>query len=277
MKHRWNTGIWLGLLLLALTGCVQTGPAVVASSIPPTQPLVPVTSTATQPVPTLAPTATAEPPLSIDSRQLTDSGKAPTFEIKLDYPFLVGPDTPSVNGFNQAVQQITDRLVSDFKNGLSIALADDFPNGPTGFSSLQSEFEIKNSAAGLISVYFQMSQYYRGAAHPFPFSTTLNYSTQLGRPVSLEELFKPGTNYLQLISDSCINELKKNDWFIFPEGAEPKVENYSHWNITPQGLLITFDPYQVAAYAVGFQSVTLPWDSLKAYLDPNGPMGDLLK
>ena len=38
---------------------------------------------------------------------------------------------------------------------------------------------------------------------------------------------------------------------MFPDGAEPRPENYQVWNFDFNGLLITFDQYQVMPYAYG--------------------------
>ncbi|MFO7584726.1 MAG: DUF3298 domain-containing protein, partial [Anaerolineales bacterium] len=51
----------------------------------------------------------------------------------------------------------------------------------------------------------------------------------------------------------------------FSGGAEPLPENYRNWNLTYEGLLITFDEYQVAPYAAGMQQVLVPFDVLENY------------
>jgi hypothetical protein len=48
------------------------------------------------------------------------------------------------------------------------------------------------------------------------------------------------------------------------------VENYRNWNITPDGLMITFDEYQVAPYAAGPQTVTVPYSELRGLINPEG-------
>jgi hypothetical protein len=63
---------------------------------------------------------------------------------------------------------------------------------------------------------------------------------------------------LNVISAYCVKDLqdqsKKNDMLMedqIKEGAAPRADNYGAWTITRKGLWITFDPYQVAAYAAG--------------------------
>ncbi len=52
-------------------------------------------------------------------------------------------------------------------------------------------------------------------------------------------------------------------------GAGPKAENFDSWNITKTGILINFDPYQVAAYAAGPQDVLIPYEEIKSILKQN--------
>jgi hypothetical protein len=58
----------------------------------------------------------------------------------------------------------------------------------------------------------------------------------------------------------------------FPEGATPTEENYRSWNVASDGILITFDPYQIAPYAVGQQSVMVPYTVLKDVIQNDSPI-----
>ena len=46
---------------------------------------------------------------------------------------------------------------------------------------------------------------------------------------------------------------------MFSDGAKPTPENYAVWNVSADGLVITFNEYQVAAYAAGPQEVVIPF------------------
>ena len=59
---------------------------------------------------------------------------------------------------------------------------------------------------------------------------------------------------------------------IFEDGAKPTADNYKNWNVTKKGLLITFPPYQVAAYAYGPQTVIVPYSLLKDIARPDGAL-----
>ena len=56
------------------------------------------------------------------------------------------------------------------------------------------------------------------------------------------------------------------------DGASPRADNYRACAITKKGLWITFDPYQVAAFAAGPQHVLVPYSALKDIMKPDGPL-----
>ena len=95
--------------------------------------------------------------------------------------------------------------------------------------------------------------------------------------LTLGDLFLPNSDYLETIASYCITELSKQPGFDgpFTDGAKPTPENYRNWNITPDGLLITFDTYQVSPGASGPQQVLVPFPQLERAIDPQGPLAGI--
>jgi hypothetical protein len=131
----------------------------------------------------------------------------------------------------------------------------------------------------LWSLKFDFKFYSDGAAHPGLYSITLNYDLGQGRELGLGDLFLPNSAYLEAIANYCVTELSKQPGFDEPwsDGAKPTPENYDNWNITPDGLLITFDMYQVAPGASGPIQVLVPYDQLQAVIDPQGALAGVVK
>src|SRR5262249_43835062 len=129
-----------------------------------------------------------------------------------------------------------------------------------------------------LSIKFQTEGYLAGAAHPYHMVYVLNYDLEHGQDIALSDLFLPNANYLETISNYCAAQLATRDidFKDFSQGADPKPENYKNWNISSDGLLITFDEYQVAPYSAGPQTVSVPYSELKALIDPNGPLAGIL-
>ncbi len=66
--------------------------------------------------------------------------------------------------------------------------------------------------------------------------------------------------------------VEERDIAAWTEGAAPTIENYKSWNIQPDGLRITFDPYQVASYAAGHQTIVVPYAELGTIIRADGPL-----
>ena len=129
------------------------------------------------------------------------------------------------------------------------------------------------------SLKFDFSFYSHGAAHPGLTMKTLNYDLETDQEITLESLFIANSNYLETISNYCISELRKqpfSDSFT-TSGADPTLENYRNWNIAPEGLMITFDAYQVAPGAAGPQVILIPYAQIQEAIAPQGPLRELLR
>jgi len=145
--------------------------------------------------------------------------------------------------------------------------------------ALPGEQAVFQGGHGLLAVMFEVVGYF-GGAHPGSRHVPLNFDLAEGRPLALAELFRPEADYLQAIADYSIQELLKDPEILFTDfeqAASPSPENYQVWAITPQGILIIFEEYQVAPYAAGPQFVVVPYSALETLLDPAGPLGDRAK
>ena len=68
-------------------------------------------------------------------------------------------------------------------------------------SDLDVSYTVALAQDDLVSVKFDVSSYYQGAAHPNSYSDVLNYDLKNGKQLKLSDLFKPGAKFLQTIAD----------------------------------------------------------------------------
>ncbi len=235
--------------------------------------------------PTVAPTSTSVPtatplPLyqqvTLTSVPFTESGKSPDYNITAQIPSLTGSDDPRAKAFTTEMHVFAQGLIDDFKTKLA-----QNPLTPiTAASYLDVRYQLVSPPENVLSIKFATEGYFAGAAHPYHLMYSFNYDLEQGKDVAFSDLFVPGADYLGAISQYCVAQLQTRDigfGDIFAQGATPTPENYKNWNITPDGLMITFDEYQVAPYAAGPQVVTIPYGELKSLIDPNGPLGSFVK
>jgi hypothetical protein len=171
---------------------------------------------------------------------------------------------------------LVTRAEGDFKQNLTDSNLIPVSEG----SSFDVQYKLLSPPSNILSLKFEMEGYISGAAHPYHLSRTVNYDLEQGNDITLADLFLPNAAYLQTLSAYCTAQLKTRDIGFDPDifqGADPTLDNYRNWNITADGLLITFNEYQVAAYAAGPQSVAVPYSELKTLIDPHGPLGKFVQ
>jgi hypothetical protein len=237
---------------------------------PTSTPIIPPTPTSspTQPPPPLYQSVTL---LSVP---MSETNQDPVYTVNAQIPNLQGSDDERVTKFNNDMAQLTQEEIAKFKD--NARMASPIPGSPG--SAYDQKYTLLSTPGNLFSLKFDIYIYIEGGAHPTTHTRVINYDLEAGLDLTLDQLFLPGSNYLEMIANYCIAQLKTRniDFDTFSSGAQPTPDNYSNWNVTPDGLLITFDEYQVAAYAAGPQLVTIPYVELKTIIDPSGPLNTYL-
>jgi hypothetical protein len=222
-------------------------------------------STATEASPLQTATQPAPTPFEVRTEILKEERSEPPspYVIDLEYPQFHGTPQSAAEGLNQHVNEIVARQRAGFDEMVSMPTPAEFQVGPHGF---YMRYEVHYNDGKYVSIYFLLSLYSSGAAHPLPYSETLTYDAASERVLQLADLFQPGSDYLTVLSEKSIASLQSRDITGGESGAVPIAENYRNWNLSPDGLLITFDPYQVAPYAAGYQTILIPWAELSDIL-----------
>jgi hypothetical protein len=214
-------------------------------------------------------------------KTIRDNSKEKRYSIDAEYPEIQGDSR--FDGFNREARGLVTRDVGAFKAAEASEEDAEDANLPseTQNSTLDVRYEIRYATDDLISIEFTEGSYSRGAAHGNSLTTVLNYDVKNNRKLALSDLFS-AKNYLSVLSNYCMKDLRDrarndSDSMISEEmmqsGASPHADNYRAVAITRKGLWVTFDPYQVAAYAAGPQYVLVPYSALKDIIKSDGPIG----
>lgn len=234
-------------------------------------------------IPTPTPTVAPTDPTPLSSRvnltfiSFKEDGSSPRYTITVQTPRLVGSEDARVSEFNQRMSDLIQDEIKYFRENILTHMTT--PPITSG-SFFDANYNLIYQRGDVWSFKFNFFGYADGAAHPFHYSLTLNYDLAQGRELALDDLFTQDAGYLNVMSSYCIAELSKRDIGFFggfERGAEPTPDNYRNWNIAADGLIITFDEYQVAPYAAGPQTVTVPYSELKPLINQQGPLVVVLR
>jgi len=267
MKSHNSPGVIITIFaLLAILACNGTFTA----QFPTPTTFVPTETATALPSP-VPPT----PEVFLSSVLLNEENQNPNYQLKAAIPNLQGSTDVRVVNFNTAMTNLVNTEINEFKKIVSELLPSDV--SPT--SSLDVTYTPIFQSGSLWSLKFDFAGYFAGAAHPYLYSLSVNYDLDQGRELALSDLFLSNSNYLEAISNYCIVQLSQRDiaFEASSSGAAPTPENYRNWNITADGLMITFDESQVAANAAGPQTVNVPYSELQAIINQQGPLENLIQ
>lgn len=147
--------------------------------------------------------------------------------------------------------------------------------GPEANDANEITYETLYQSEGLVSILFTYK--YEGGVHPNTGYGSLNISLTDGRAskIDLESLFKENSNYLQIISKLCIDDLKRQNAELYKH--ELSERDLAVFNLSSDSIKFSFAPYIVGSYAAGSYFVTIPYKGIDKILDPNGPLGSFVK
>ncbi|MDE5878902.1 MAG: DUF3298 and DUF4163 domain-containing protein [Desulfovibrio sp.] len=143
--------------------------------------------------------------------------------------------------------------------------------GSYGVWDLTGMYSLERPSPKVVSVIFNVYSY-TGGAHGNLVITCRNYDLASGRRLDFADLFKDPEKALGLMSAWAREALTKSlgeesDEEMIREGTAPELTNFNELALTPSGITIQFQPYQVGPWSAGPQQVEMPLSALA----PAGP------
>ncbi|MDD2798736.1 MAG: DUF3298 domain-containing protein [Bacteroidales bacterium] len=143
-----------------------------------------------------------------------------------------------------------------------------------------TDLNIKFNKANLLSYTVQRYDY-TGGAHGMTTDSCFTILLNKGRFLTQEDLFDEAS--LDKIATLIVKQIASNNKVDDPDKLEEQgyfsvKEIYPNGNIfaTNEGITWIYNPYDIAAYAIGSVVVTLPYSDIKAYLKPQNPLIDFI-
>ena len=188
-------------------------------------------------------------------------------DVSLNYPAL------DCAGIDADIRRRVMDIVGAFEENLADALPDgdaDRTKGEAQSFALKGSSTVAQPSPAAVSLTFELWTY-TGGAHGNLDIITLNYSLLTGRRLELVDLFDDPDEALRLMSVWAFQVLSRRLPLIgesalqmLKDGTSPDAQNFSSLTLTPEGIVIQFQPYQVAPWSAGAQAVEMPSEQLSA-------------
>lgn len=131
---------------------------------------------------------------------------------------------------------------------------------------LWGAYKVSRPSDAAVSIAFELWNY-TGAPEGNLDILTLNYSLLTGQRLELVDIFEKPDVALELMSawsrkvlEPRLGAARRSR--MLAEGTAPLVENFSSLMLTPEGICINFQPWQVAPQDAGIQKVLMPLQEL---------------
>ncbi len=225
-------------------------------------------------------------PVRLSYVQMTERDDEKRYSFTAEYPEIIPNEATSASEINLCITACVVKALQRFR-AVAFSRYDDKrlmlqkvpgPDASRVWDDMSMSFDVVLFSEELLVLEFRLVSYLGLAAHPDHSTITLNFLLQpSATPLELHDIFNPHNRYLDFVSEFCITELhgwprssggpstKKNDVWIL-RGAAPHLHNFEKFLLTPTGLRILFDPYQVSCYAEGRREVFIPRSALEKYL-----------
>jgi hypothetical protein len=202
----------------------------------------------------------------------------PRMTIKSVYPRLESESmSDGVTSFNQLVLDLIQNESTQFINRVlenKEAISHLPKSAKNNLYIDYSASLIKYGKQHLLSVRFNIQGFIAGLAHPYHYHKVLNFNLDADKTIALSDLFDPDAQYLKTLSEYSRSVLYRRltNREMIDSGTTPTEEHFQNWNIKPNGLLMTFDEYQVAPYVSGAQTILIPFSELTDIVTPDSPI-----
>lgn len=135
----------------------------------------------------------------------------------------------------------------------------------------ESNFNIGLNRKNLLVLQETGYDYPFGAAHGMPIMLYVHVDTKSGTFYQLEDLFKGGSDYADVLSGIVEEQIKEHGeemgvWLDSYKGIKPDQPFY----LTGDALMLYFTPYEIAPYAAGFPTFSVPYTEVSNIINKKG-------
>ena len=195
-----------------------------------------------------------EAPVLVRTRTYTHN------QMRIYYPEIEGQINPRIkHHVNQQIIHMNQQL-GEMQN-------------PEARPGMYGEFAVKTNEKNILSIGFSNFAYTPHAAHGMTYIKSLTWDLTTGRTYSLKDLFKPNSNYVEVLNRNIKEQIKRLNIFTLEpfKSISPDQDFY----IADKALVIYFQLYELTAYAYGFPMFVISVFDLQDIIDENGPLGKM--
>lgn len=173
---------------------------------------------------------------------------------------------PSVEGMvNQAAQQQVNRKLEELSQVKRV------PANVQLEYSYDGDFDVTWFHKNLLVLQLNGYNFPFGAAHGMPTMIYSHINVIDGSMYELRDLFRPGSNYVKVLSDIVGEQIKTDPQYsyVFPD-TYTGIKADQPFYVTEDALHLYFNPYDIAPFAAGFPTFRIPYAQIRSIIATEG-------
>lgn len=196
-------------------------------------------------------------PTAVQTRLLTAPG------VKIQYP--------SVSGLaNQSAEDHINRTIYKTVH----VLQQEQQKVQTGTNmEMVGHYEIKTNERGILSLILSNYAYSHPMAHGNTFARSLTFDVNTGKLYSLGDLFKPGSDYIKVLSSEIAVQLRMRNLPLL-QGFTAIKPNQDYY-LADKAIVVYFQLYEITPYYVGMPMFPISVYAVQSIATEQGPLSKL--
>lgn len=201
-------------------------------------------------------------------------GSTPMLTLSIHYPKITLCEHPGVQ------DRINDMILAQVNAYYRYASSDLYKQAVTAYQEAMKngypfhtfdavlQYEISYNRDCYLSIYRDQYEY-TGGAHGNTVRASDSWNLANGCTLALSCFFLPGQRYRAFLIEQILRQadeqMQQNPGIFFEDYRSliPKYFNEKSYFLTPSGLEIYYQQYEIAPYATGIVAFTIPYDTLE--------------
>lgn len=194
-------------------------------------------------------------------------------KLTIKYPLISLPNRQAENIINNQIymevrnfKKHAEYLYEEAIKGFHEAQENSYP-----FHTYEAymEYIITYNENCFLSLYYDRYEF-TGGAHGSTIRASNTWELCLGTPLFLENFFPPGTDFRPFVTDEIIRQaepIQRNEVIYFDDYKTLIIENFNEdsFYLSPGGITIYYQQYEIAPYSTGIVEFTIPYSSINWY------------
>ena len=182
--------------------------------------------------------------------------------VKFYIPSIMDGNKKIINKLNADFKDSVLTKVKDFK---AIISEDSRPNIKDK-TSFASNYTVKYNKNDILSI-TETGYQYTGGAHGITWRSSKTIYLPTGQVYDLSEIFKEGFDYQTFLNPKINQQIKERG--LEKDLTFEGVNKDTSYFITEEGLVIYYQPYEIAAYVFGMPEFFIPINEVRDNLQDN--------